>query len=420
MSTLHTANLFPTWKQEVNRRVADHRNRKNATADTAEPQPENHSAPSVRAANAAARVAARFANAPSYNQLLVGEVRNAMRAANAAREAAEQADAAAQMVLAGLELLDAAEPESPATLANGSMHPVPSIREERSVPAAASTETAPMSNVSVLRAQNDDRHSSQGWSDPFDWDQMTLPACRDIAEQSAAVERPQPVHDNVIPFPREMVAARRMRPRRIEGPLAEHESVPQLSIFEIDPQTISTLPSSLVTDEPAAPTWMRPEWPAAAIEAETQEEPTTAPVVETSKSAIVDLAPLGRRVVASLVDGSLNLAAFAGVIALAGHGSRLLHNPRAFGVCAMLLLLLVCAAYQALFSLAEATPGMWFAGIGLCTLNGHKPQQAQRGRRLMALPLSVLPLGLGLAWSLFDADHLTWHDRLSETYLRLR
>ena len=32
---------------------------------------------------------------------------------------------------------------------------------------------------------------------------------------------------------------------------------------------------------------------------------------------------------------------------------------------------------------------------------------------LTALLLSVLPLGLGLAWALFDVAHLSWHDRLS-------
>jgi hypothetical protein len=37
---------------------------------------------------------------------------------------------------------------------------------------------------------------------------------------------------------------------------------------------------------------------------------------------------------------------------------------------------------------------------------------------LGALLLSVLPLGLGVAWALFDDDHLCWHDRLSKTYLR--
>jgi hypothetical protein len=37
---------------------------------------------------------------------------------------------------------------------------------------------------------------------------------------------------------------------------------------------------------------------------------------------------------------------------------------------------------------------------------------------LSALILSVLPAGLGLAWSIFDEEHLSWHDRLSRTYLR--
>jgi hypothetical protein len=32
--------------------------------------------------------------------------------------------------------------------------------------------------------------------------------------------------------------------------------------------------------------------------------------------------------------------------------------------------------------------------------------------------VSLLPVGLGMVWSVFDEDHLSWHDRLSETYLR--
>jgi hypothetical protein len=38
--------------------------------------------------------------------------------------------------------------------------------------------------------------------------------------------------------------------------------------------------------------------------------------------------------------------------------------------------------------------------------------------RLLALVLSLLPVGLGVAWSIFDENHLSWHDRLSRTYLK--
>jgi hypothetical protein len=27
-------------------------------------------------------------------------------------------------------------------------------------------------------------------------------------------------------------------------------------------------------------------------------------------------------------------------------------------------------------------------------------------------------VGVGVLWSMFDEDHLSWHDRLSGTYLR--
>jgi len=38
--------------------------------------------------------------------------------------------------------------------------------------------------------------------------------------------------------------------------------------------------------------------------------------------------------------------------------------------------------------------------------------------RLCALLFSLAPLGLGVAWALFDEDHLSWHDRISKTYQR--
>jgi hypothetical protein len=46
------------------------------------------------------------------------------------------------------------------------------------------------------------------------------------------------------------------------------------------------------------------------------------------------------------------------------------------------------------------------------------PTREQRCARLVAMVLSVLPVGLGVAWAIFDEEHLSWHDRLSQTYLR--
>jgi uncharacterized RDD family membrane protein YckC len=92
------------WKQEVNQRLAAHRTRKAGPADAQNARTAgNHRPVSGRAAEAAARVAARYAKAPSYSELLAGEARAVARAAGAAVEAALNAQAAAEAVLAGLE-----------------------------------------------------------------------------------------------------------------------------------------------------------------------------------------------------------------------------------------------------------------------------------------------------------------------------
>jgi uncharacterized RDD family membrane protein YckC len=70
--------------------------------------------------------------------------------------------------------------------------------------------------------------------------------------------------------------------------------------------------------------------------------------------------------------------------------------------------------------LAADTPGMRSTGISLCTFDSQIPTRAQLRSRLSALLLSLIPMGLGLAWVLFDDDHLSWHDRLSKTYPRKR
>ena len=61
---------------------------------------------------------------------------------------------------------------------------------------------------------------------------------------------------------------------------------------------------------------------------------------------------------------------------------------------------------------------MKYARLELRTFSGERPVRAQRSARFAALMLSLLPVGLGVVWSLFDDQHLCWHDRLSKTYPR--
>jgi uncharacterized RDD family membrane protein YckC len=456
----NTATFFPAWKQEVNRRVAAHRHRADSLLAEPEAQP-GHPIPVSRASQAAARVAERYAHAPSFNETLADGARAAARAAKVASQAALEAHAAAESVLAGLQ----------------AMPPI----EEPQLPfvESAASAAAPAAGPEAQQRTEPLPIDEDPWfANPF-------------APEQAAPSAP-PAYANLIQFPREVVATRKMRPRRAEGPLAAEERTGQLSIFEVDPASVSTEPAPPLASEPAMPVWMSRELPAVApaplpepvaapprselppqtafeqplptaraVYEELQPEARTAfeapqPVYEESRpvyeeprleamaqpearalpeenaldasvpavapKAAVEQAPLSRRLLAAVLDGTLVTATFLSMVALAvTHASQLPTSPRAAEIAAAFCLLALGVAYLVFFfAFAKATPGMGYAGVALSTFEGRVPSRARRIGRLLALPLSILPCGMGLAWALFDKGHFAWHDRISRTCLRKR
>jgi uncharacterized RDD family membrane protein YckC len=225
-----------------------------------------------------------------------------------------------------------------------------------------------------------------------------------------------PAHANLIEFPRELVATRRMRPRLATVPAsapADH----QLSIFEVDPGAVSIEPAP--ANEPA-PRRTRAEW--SDIELDAHPFDTEAPQPEPARAApTIHLAPLGRRMMAHAVDGSLILAAFFGTAVYLSAHSQFVPSAKGAELMAVLGIVLTGFLYHAFFfAMRVSTPGMRYAGIALSTCDDERPSRAQLWRRLGFMGLSLVPMGLGFVWSLFDDDHLTWHDRISQTYLRKR
>ncbi len=270
----NTARISPSWKEEVNQRIAAHKNRKPVPAtEQGTALPEHHAA-SNRAAAAAARVAARFAKAPSYNELLENEARAAVRAAEAVSRAALQAQAVAESVLAELQAAKAAQPgwqfhEDEEQADHRFASPAAetayqSAAEEQEIADAGWEEPAKMAQSYEIRWEPDapmlraEPGISGALHETPEWHE-NAPATEEGAIE--IVEAAQPIHANLIEFPREIVATRKVRPRRAEGPFAQPEIGAQLSIFEVDPQTISIDPVAADSMNPAAaPTWMSPEW----------------------------------------------------------------------------------------------------------------------------------------------------------------
>jgi uncharacterized RDD family membrane protein YckC len=428
------AALAPSWKEEVNRCLAAHNNHKGPSlAQPLRPVPSQHGANSA-AAQAAARVAARFAKAPSYSDVLAEGARAAVRAASAASRAALDAQAAAESVLAGLEAAktspeiawepDAASgrtaehapakrwesddaPVQPATF------PSSQTQERQSYEIRWEPDMPVRSEPTVTRASHgrDDIEAEEAY-----WRAEHAPQDAMGDDAFELVEPTQPIHANLIQFPREIVATHKARPRLAEGPQTETvQPETQLSIFEVDPGAVAT--QAVVEEtavEPPAPVWSGMELDDQPEE-ETEHEATTA-----AASVTLEQAPMNRRMLAFVVDGTLITGAFVAAAMTAVYNAKELPNPKVMELGAVVALVAACALYKMLFyTLAEATPGMKYAHISLCTFDDENPTRAQRCSRLGALLLSLLPVGLGVVWALFDDNHLSWHDHLSRTYLRM-
>jgi uncharacterized RDD family membrane protein YckC len=136
-------------------------------------------------------------------------------------------------------------------------------------------------------------------------------------------------------------------------------------------------------------------------------------------TAIVLSAQLAFTLAAVLTIGSLPALQLNPLTFSAASGVALLSQLAPLALAAGFTFLFLTTLYQLLFfTFSEATPGMKYARIGLCTFSDENPTRAQMRRRILASLLSACPLGLGLLWSWIDTDRLGWHDRISRMYQR--
>lgn len=405
-------NSAGSWKQEVSRRVAAHQSRDLSTPKSTL-STQKRLATGSRCAQAVARVVARYAQAPSYSQQ-DAKAYMAQPSAQAALPDPQSASTRPRIL----------EPELPQAVAP--MQPpvrrwTPTIVP--ALPAVPSSLEAWESECShhdwepgfIPRSSYSAPARKPMLAESFSFqvkDNRARPTVVEVpssAEVIEPIEPDQPIYANLIEFPRELVAARKRRPRRAEGPFAAES---QLSIFEVDPVALPIEPAE--TD--ITPTWPSPEWSSIELDAQPMDEREFHDV--SVSRLVLQLAPAGRRLTAALVDGFLIGGAIMGAAIVAAANIAHPLPARIVEFTVISALLIAGVLYQALFlALAEATPGMKCAGLSLCTFEGQSPTRTQSRQRLGALLLSVLPLGLGVAWALFDDDHLCWHDRLSKTYL---
>jgi uncharacterized RDD family membrane protein YckC len=133
---------------------------------------------------------------------------------------------------------------------------------------------------------------------------------------------------------------------------------------------------------------------------------------------LVPVAPLRHRVHAGLLDAGFLVISYGGFLLMFAS----LGNPLTFGRVEVAVyaaaLFLIYGLYITLFTgFGSATPGMLLRNLHAVSFDGNPPSQQQMLWRSFGYLVSAAAGLLGFLWALWDEDHLTWHDRISQTYL---
>jgi uncharacterized RDD family membrane protein YckC len=135
-------------------------------------------------------------------------------------------------------------------------------------------------------------------------------------------------------------------------------------------------------------------------------------------SGLYPVASIDERRLAGLIDAACLLFACGGFLALFGSlGGHFAFSKLSSAVYAASFAI-VYLQYFSLFTVfGGTTPGMMLRGLRVVDFSGEDPTQRQFLLRAAGYMLSAGTFFLGFLWSQWDEDELTWHDRISSTYL---
>jgi len=422
-----TAELPSALKLQVAERVAAHRRRKLGEAQTST---SNHApkqtTSEARRANVAAAIAERYAQTPSYRAMLAEQAERAIEEAAAAADVAiRSAHAVAQAqqdLLDELELWNAPQEFSASTALAAVNKPTEAASAKTPVHAAAGIgmhlpQDAVRGQSPALKTNFEHGHSSL-LDGPGVWaleDEIAFRQAPVFEEFDRYAESPVSLAANLLEFPRQLVAARKARPRIAEGPLLETPAprAPQLRIFEVEAEHFAAQPSS-AADVPAMQSFLFLD---SVHLRETQEHLGSTLAGQTANAP--EAAAIARRLIALGIDTGLVAAAAGAFVVTAARIAGSLPTGMNAVITIGVVLTVFWVMYQLLFfTLSNQTPGMRMTRIGLCTLADENPSRKAMRLRVLAQSVALLPFGIGMFWALLDDDRLGWHDRISQMYQR--
>jgi uncharacterized RDD family membrane protein YckC len=140
--------------------------------------------------------------------------------------------------------------------------------------------------------------------------------------------------------------------------------------------------------------------------------------LKSAEVARYPVASVEERRLAGLIDAACLLFAYGGFLALFGSvAGQFTLSKLSLAICASTFVI-VYLQYFALFTVfGGTTPGMMMRGLHVVSFSGEPPTPRQMLWRSAGYMLSAGAFFMGFLWAIWDEDGLTWHDRLSRTYL---
>lgn len=135
-------------------------------------------------------------------------------------------------------------------------------------------------------------------------------------------------------------------------------------------------------------------------------------------SGLYPVASIDDRRISGLIDAACLFFACGSFLALfgslGGHFALSKLNAAVYAASFAIVYL----QYFALFTVfGGTTPGMMIRGLRVVDFSGEEPTPKQLLLRAAGYMLSAGTFFLGFLWVQWDEDELTWHDRISRTYL---
>jgi uncharacterized RDD family membrane protein YckC len=135
-------------------------------------------------------------------------------------------------------------------------------------------------------------------------------------------------------------------------------------------------------------------------------------------NSAVPIAQMKMRFYAALIDALVLLLA-VGVYALIFWqvGGAFSSEPLELASLGLVGAFFIMLYFAGCTAMASATPGLMWAGLEVITFEGNSPRLSDCLWRGFGYLVSMSALMLGFIWAAVDAEGLTWHDRMSRTFI---